>query len=142
MRAAGAALIAADTIAGCATGGKLPMFGTWRVAAYQTPENKGPAPVQSLALVGISASFDSKHARMGAERCDKPQYTAQSLTAAEFQQQFKVTAASLGLSGEPVTVYRVECPSNPGTPARVLIVKAQDSLLTPGDGSFYELRRR
>ena len=142
MRGAVAVLAIAVITGGCASGGRIPVFGNWRITGYAAPATKGPSPVQSLALIGISAAFDSENARLGTDRCYKPRYTERTLSAAEFAQVFKAPAASLGLTTEPIVVYHVECPSTPGAQARDFILKAQDALLTPADGSFYELRRR
>ena len=44
MRGAVAALAMAVMTAGCASGGKIPVFGNWRITGYAAPGTKGPPP--------------------------------------------------------------------------------------------------
>jgi hypothetical protein len=106
----GAGLVSVFVLAAaCASAQKLPVFGTWKVT------------------------------RFGADHCSSPKYTARTLSAAEFQQEYRVAAATLGISGEPITLYRLECGYDWGAKTNTLIVKSPTSLLTPLDGTFFEL---
>jgi hypothetical protein len=126
-------------LAGCASASKLPVFGTWRIASYSSPGLSAQSPVQLLAWVGESASFGPDDARFGGDRCSAPTYTARPLSAAEFQQEYKAPPAKLGLTGDPVTVYRLDCGYTWGAKTNTLIVKSPTSLLVPWDGTFFEL---
>ncbi len=149
-RFSAAVLIALGTIAGCASAPKLPVFGDWRVASFDpiaAPGSTGPAkpaaaPVQTLAWVGVSASFSPQLARFGGDRCSAPTYTQADVPAAQFQQQFHVSPASLGITADPVPVYRLECGYQWGGQASTLIVKSPTSLLAPWDDTFFELVKR
>jgi hypothetical protein len=149
-RVPAALLIALGTIAGCASAPKLPVFGDWRVASFEPIAAPGAAaatkpaaaPVQTLAWVGVSASFTPQFARFGGDRCSSPTYTQADLPAAQFQQQFHVSPASLGITADPVPVYRLECGYKWGGQTNTLIVKSPTSLLTPWDDTFFELVKR
>jgi hypothetical protein len=123
----------------CASAPKLPVFGTWRIQSYASPGLSAAAPVQSLAWIGTSASFEPEDARVGGNRCSKPTYTPSTLSAADFQQQFKVTPSAAGLSGDSVAVIKVGCGSEWGAEANTLIVKSPTSLLAPWNGTLFEL---
>jgi hypothetical protein len=97
------------------------------------------APVQTLSWVGTSASFAPEDARIGGHRCTAPTYTPATLSAADFQQQYQVAASSAGITGDQVTVYKIECGYDWQGPANTLIVRSPTSLLTPKDGRFFEL---
>ncbi len=148
-RLSAALLIALGAMAGCASAPKLPVFGDWRVASFDpiaapgaAPQKPAAAPVQTLAWVGVSASFTPQLARFGGDRCSAPKYTQADVPAAQFQQQFHVSPASLGITSDPVTVYRLECGYPWGGQASTLIVKSPTSLLTPWDDTFFELQKR
>jgi hypothetical protein len=126
-------------VTACASAPKLPVFGTWKVASYSAPGVSAQPSVPSLAWVGVSASFAPDDARFGEDRCSAPKYTARTLSAAEFQQEYRVPAATLGITGEPVAVYRLDCGYDWGGRTNTLIVKSPDALLTPWDGTFFEL---
>jgi hypothetical protein len=142
-----ALLISLGTIAGCASAPKLPVFGDWRVASFDpiaapgaaAPATPGAAPVQTLSWVGLSASFTPQLARFGADRCSAPTYTQEEVPAAQFQQQFHVAPAKLGITADPVPVYRLECGYAWGGQANTLIVKSPTSLLAPSNDMFFEL---
>lgn len=125
--------------AGCASAPKLPIFGSWRVASYSSPGMSAAASVQSLAWVGTSASFTPKDARVAGNHCYSPTYTPRTLSAAEFQQEFRAAAATLGISADPVTVFKLECGSEWAGQGDTLIVKSDTTLLTPWNGMFLEL---
>ena len=93
----------------------------------------------ALAWVGVSASFDPGDARFGGNRCSAPKYTPRTLSAAEFQQQYHAAAATLGITGDPITVYGIDCGYDWGSKTNTLIVKSPNALLTPWDGMFLEL---
>jgi hypothetical protein len=136
----GAGLVSVFVLAAaCASAQKLPVFGTWKVTSFATPGVSAHPSVPALSWVGVSASFASEDARFGADHCSSPKYTARTLSAAEFQQEYRVAAATLGISGEPITLYRLECGYNWGAKTNTLIVKSPTSLLTPLDGTFFEL---
>ena len=105
----GRAVILMMSCAGCASAPKLPVFGTWRVMSYASPGVSAAAPVQTLSWVGTSATFARDDARFAGQRCSPPTYTEVTLSAADFQQQFKVAAASAGITGDQVTVYKLDC---------------------------------
>jgi len=125
--------------AACASAPKLPVFGTWKIASYSTPGVSTQPPVQVLSWIGESATFGSGDIRFGSHRCSSPKYTPRTLSAAEFQQEYKVAPAALGISGDQITLYRFECAYEWGARANTLIVKSPTSLLSPLDGSFFEL---
>jgi hypothetical protein len=127
------------TVTACASAPKLPVFGTWKVASYSSPGVSAQASVPALAWVGVSASFDRDDARFGGDRCSSPKYTARTLSVSEFQQEYRVAPATLGISGDPITLYSLECGYNWGGRANTLIVKSPTALLTPWDGTFFEL---
>jgi hypothetical protein len=133
-----AVLTAIALLAACASA-KLPLFGTWRIASYSSPGLSAQSPVQALAWVGVSASFAPDDARFGGDRCSAPKYTARTLSAAEFQQEYKTPAATLGLTSDPVTLYRLDCGYTWAAQTNTLIVKSPTSLLAPWDGTFFEL---
>ena len=93
----------------------------------------------AMAWVGVSASFAKEDARLGSDRCSAPKYTPRTLTAAEFQQEYRVAAATLGIAGDPVTVYRLDCGYDWGGRLNTLIVKSPTALISPWDGAFFEL---
>jgi hypothetical protein len=136
----GAVLVSAIAIAtACASAPKVPVYGTWKVTSFSAPGVSAQTSVPALSWVGVSASFASNDARVGGDRCSSPKYTARSLSSAEFQQEYKVAPATLGLSSEPIAVYHLECGSDWGGRTSTLIVKSPTSLLTPWDGTFFEL---
>jgi hypothetical protein len=148
-RFSAAVLIALVAVAGCASAPKLPVFGDWRVASFNPiaapgapAEKPAAAPVQTLAWVGVSASFTPRFARFGGDRCSAPTYTRADMPAAEFQKQFHVSPASLGITADPVPVYRLECGYQWGGQTNTLIVKSPTSLLAPWDDTFFELEKR
>jgi hypothetical protein len=123
----------------CASGPKLPLFGTWRI---QLPPGTAPpaqTSVQNLAWVGVSASFQPDDARVGASRCYQPTYTPQTLSAGEFQQAYSASPSSLGLQGDPITVYKLTCAHEWQGQADTVIVKSDTVLLTRWNGMFFEL---
>jgi len=124
--------------AGCASAPKLPVFGTWRVSTFSGPAVPQTS-VMAMAWVGVSASFAKEDARLGSDRCSAPKYTPRTLTAAEFQQEYRVAAATLGIAGDPVTVYRLDCGYDWGGRLNTLIVKSPTALISPWDGAFFEL---
>ena len=135
----GAGLLAIFAVAtACASAPKLPVFGTWRVTAFSGPAIPQTS-VTAVAWVGVSASFAPDDARLGSERCSAPKYTPRTLTAAEFQQEYRVAAATLGIAGDPVTVYRLDCGYDWGGRLNTLIVKSPTALISPWDGAFFEL---
>ena len=69
IRPVAAAVLAVVVGGACASGGKLPVFGNWRVTSYQIPDATDQASVQSLSWVGTSASYGRKEVRLGVERC-------------------------------------------------------------------------
>jgi hypothetical protein len=138
----GAALLAVFAIGtACASAPKLPVFGTWKVASYSAPGVSAQPSVPALAWVGVSASFAPDDARFGGDRCSAPKYTPRTLSAAEFQQEYRVPPATLGITGDPVTVYRLDCGYDWGGRTNTLIVKSPTALLTPWDGTFFELAK-
>ena len=134
-----AALTLLGLLAACASAPKLPLFGTWRIASYSSPGLSAASSVQALAWVGVSASFASDDARVGGDRCGSPTYTPRTLSAAEFQQEYKTPAATLGLTSDPVTVYSLGCGYTWGAETNTLIVKSPTALLAPWKGTFFEL---
>lgn len=98
--------------------------------------------VPVLAYVGLSASFDMGDARFGGDRCGAPSYTPRTLSAAEFQQEFKVAGATLGITEDPVKVYTVACGVQWNSHVSTLIMKTPTTLLTPLDGRFFEMVKR
>ena len=118
---------------------KLPVFGTWRIMSYASPGVSAASPVQTLSWVGTSAMFAPDDARFAGQRCSSPTYTPTTLSAADFQQQYKVSAASAGITGDQVTVYKIDCAYNWEGPTTALIVKSPTSLLAPWNGSLFEL---
>jgi hypothetical protein len=135
----GAGLLAVLVVAAaCASAPKLPVFGTWKVATFSGPAVPQTS-VTAVAWVGVSASFAPDDARLGSDRCTTPKYTSRTLTAAEFQQEYRVAAATLGISGDPVTVYRLDCGYDWGGRTNTLIVKSPTALISPWDGTFFEL---
>ena len=139
IRGTAVVLTAIGLLTGCASAPALPLFGSWRIASYSSPGLSAQSPVQSLAWVGVSASFEPDDARVGGDRCSAPKYTARTLSAAEFQQEYKTPAASLGLTSDSVTLYRLDCGYTWGAQTNTLIVKSPTSLLAPWDGTFFEL---
>jgi hypothetical protein len=136
-----ALLLICGLAAGCASAPKLPIFGTWKISSYSSPGLSAKAPVQSLSWVGVSASFAPRDARLGGDRCSSPTYTPRTLTAAEFQAEYKMPFSTLGLTGDPVTVYKLACGYKWGGQTDTLIVKSPTALLTPWDGTFFELTK-
>jgi len=124
---------------GCASAPKLPVFGTWRIMSYASPGVSAASPVQTLSWVGTSATFEPDDARFAGHRCWAPTYTAVTVSAADFQQQYKVAAASAGITGDQVTVYKLDCAYNWEGPTNTLIVKSPTALLAPWNGAFFEL---
>jgi len=123
----------------CASAPKLPVFGTWRIEPPSGPAAATETSVQTLAWVGASASFQPSDARIGPDRCYQPTYTPQTLSAAEFQQAYNAPVASLGLQGDPVTIYKLTCGHEWQGKADALIVKSDTALLTRWNGMFFEL---
>ncbi len=76
---------------------------------------------------------------MGSDRCSAPKYTPRTLTAAEFQQEYRVAAATLGITGDPVTVYRLDCGYDWGGASTRSSSSRQRLLIPPWDGAFFEL---
>jgi hypothetical protein len=126
-------------VTACASAPKVPVFGTWKVASFSAPGVSAQPSVPALSWVGVSASFTADDARFGGDRCSSPKYTARTLSATEFQQEYHVPAATLGISGDPITIYRVDCGHEWGGRTNTLIVKSTTALLTPSDGTFFEL---
>ncbi len=126
---------------GCASAPKVPVFGTWRINSYVSPGVSAASPVQTLSWVGSSAMFAKDDARFAGQRCLSPTYTAGTLSAAEFQQRYKVSAASAGITGEQVTVYKLDCGYNWDGPTDALIVKSPTALLAPWNGALFELAK-
>jgi hypothetical protein len=132
------AILLASSVS-CASAPKLPVFGTWRIQSYTSPGLSAAAPVQSLSWVGMSASFAPEDARVAGDRCSTPKYTSSTLSAADFQQQFKMAPTAAGLSGDSVAVVKVDCGSEWNAATNTLIVKSPTSLLAPWHGTFFEL---
>ena len=99
----------------CASAPKVPVFGTWRIALYTSPGLSAASSVQALAWVGVSATFAADDARVGGDRCGLRADTPRTLSAAEFQQEYKAPAATLGLTSDPVTVYSPQCQEHLGS---------------------------
>jgi hypothetical protein len=126
--------------AACASASKVPVFGTWEITSYSSPGGAAaPASVPALAWVGVSASFERGDARFGEERCSAPKYTSRSLSAAEFQQEFRVPVTALGITGDPVIVYKVDCGTGWAGKADTFIVKSPTALVASWNGSFLEM---
>jgi hypothetical protein len=125
--------------AGCASAPKLPVFGTWRIMSYASPGVSAASPVQTLSWVGTSATFARDDARFAGQRCSQPTYTEVTLSAADFQQQYKVAAASAGITGDQVAIYKLDCAYDWEGPTNALIVKSPTALLAPWNGAFFEL---
>jgi len=123
----------------CASAPKLPVFGSWRIMSYVSPGVSASSPVQTLSWVGTSATFARDDARFAGQRCSSPTYTAATLSAADFQTQYKVSAASAGITGDQVTVYKLDCSYDWAGPTNALIVKSPTALLAPWNGAFFEL---
>ena len=123
----------------CASAPKLPVFGNWRIMSYASPGVSASAPVQTLSWVGTSAMFAPDDARFAGQRCSAPTYTAATLSAADFQQQYKVAASAAGITGDQVTVYKLECGYDWQGPTNALIVKSPTSLLAPWNGTLFEV---
>ncbi|HUR35555.1 MAG TPA: hypothetical protein VM032_17250 [Vicinamibacterales bacterium] len=133
------AIVSLLSCVSCASAPKLPVFGTWRIMSYASPGVSAAAPVQTLAWVGASASFSAVDARFAGQHCSSPTYTPATLSAADFQQQYKVAPSSAGISGDQVTVFKLDCGYDWHGPTNALIVKSPTSLLTPWNGAFFEL---
>jgi hypothetical protein len=127
---------------GCATGTRLPVYGSWRIASLAQPDAAAQPSVPALSLIGVSASFSKSDARIGTTRCSRPNYVSKTMTAAELSQEYHVTAAAVGVSAEPITVYQIECPAGFGAAPSVLIVKSEGALLSPQGAMVYELVRK
>jgi hypothetical protein len=136
-----AALIVLVALAGgaCASAPKLPLFGTWRIQPLTGAGVPAQTSVQNLAWVGVSASFQPGDARVGANHCYQPTYTAQTISAAEFQGTYTAPPASLGLQGDPITLYKLTCGHEWHGEADTLIVKSPTLLLSRWNGMFFEL---
>ena len=140
IRRGATALLVVLVSGACASGGKLPIYGSWRVTAYQATGASSQSSVQTLAWIGTSASYTAGDARFGVTRCYAPTYTSQSLSPTDFTAEYKVAPSALGLTGESVPVYKVECPKDPSL-KMVLIVKGADNVLVPWAGTFFQMER-
>jgi len=107
--------------------------------SYASPGVSAAAPVQTLSWIGASAMFAPDDARFAGQRCSSPTYTPTTLSAADFQQQYKVAASAAGITGDQVTLFKLECGYDWQGPTNALIVKSPTSLLTPWNGAFFEL---
>ena len=137
-----AAVLAVAVSGACASGGKLPIYGNWRITSYQSAGGSTDSSVQALSWVGTSASYTPSEVRLGVERCSSPNYALETLSVPDFTAQYKVAPSALGLSGESIALYKVDCPKDPAKRSMVLIVKGTDNLVVPWRGTFFQLERQ
>jgi hypothetical protein len=120
-------------------GAQARIFGEWRVVSVHAPGLVAATPEQA-SIAGTNAAYSAAAASFGRDRCSRPTYTDRRFSAREFAERFGVQPASLSLA-EPIETIDVACSAGSVRTA-VLILKAPDTVLTPVDGVFLEMRRQ
>jgi heat shock protein HslJ len=123
------------------SGGAL-VFGDWRVVSFKAPGISAMTTAEAGAWKGTEASYGETRAAFGPDECTRPTYESRTMSVNEFAQEYRVSAADLGLSGPSLTLVTVTCASPWTNHGSVLIVKSVKTLVTTWDGVFFELERR
>lgn len=120
---------------------RQPWYGDWEVAGHRIPGIAAVTDGEAATHHGQTATYAAAQARFDRERCESPRYQPRTLTASALYEEYRLQPAQLGLT-EPVTLIDVACATGQLGPGATLLIQSTDTLLTPWDGAFYELRRR
>jgi hypothetical protein len=126
-----------------------PIYGRWRVVAFDCPWICGLTPAEAKKWIGRVAYFSDTLVAFAGDRCASPKYVLDTTSGDEFLMGFRVRPAELGL-GDTVVSTVIRCPGAPNEVARTgdwiargsLVYHRGPELLTPWDGIFFVLRRQ
>jgi hypothetical protein len=137
-------LTAVMTLVAAAPGGvPIEVSGDWKVVKHYEPGISAMSKTEADSWVGKKAHYEETLAEFDAGRCVAPTYTVKMVDAEIFFiDEFRVRAASLGVTAKTVSVVEIACSgSSWASPGGLVVVKSKGRILTVWNGVFFELSR-
>ena len=117
------------------------LLGSWTVTDHVAPDGARMVESEANRVHGATATFEAKRAVVLRNTCTEPKYNTWVVGVRHFESDYGVLPTRVGIPGDSIRIFSVDCKGQWKVPASELIVVSNDRLLFMWDGVFFLMTR-
>ncbi len=133
-------LTACAAITSCAVKEPASVEGTWVITSSVAPGISAMEPEDTKTMLGQSFQYSTDNVVLGQTQCGQTKWHEKKLSEKDFQIEYKVSFAQLGIVANKISRFDIECHGE-NVPGQSVLVASKERAFTLWDGVFFQMEK-